>query len=256
MASSDLWITDVASRATTRLTRTLLDSRAEWTPDGTRLTSQSQDGRNSTIKIQRWDGTGTASVLQAYDTATVRQAVFSPDGRHLLFRTGTANTADIFWRNVDGDTTAHVFTSTPGADLSPRWSPDGTRVAWDSDVSGTAQVYVAAFPSGERRLQVSDNGGEQAIWSRDGRAIYYVTSRGRVLIRATVDFTGDARVSRRDTIVNGGFQLSYQDGNGSYDVAADGRLLLVRRETPGRFPVVLTDWHRLATAARDRAASK
>jgi Tol biopolymer transport system component len=252
----DVWVTELANRSTVRLTRSGNAGRAEWTPDGTRVLYEEREATRSGIRIQRWDGSDAPAALHGRPGEIVREAVLSPDGNRLVFRTGTGNTAEIRWRALTGDTTSRPFASSPGADLSPRVSPDGNHLAWDSDASGTAQVYVAAFPSGERRLQVSDNGGEQPLWSRDGKAVYYVTNRGRLLVRATIDVTGDPRVVRRDTVVAGGFELTYQDGHPTYDVAADGRLLLVRRVPAGRFPVLLTDWRGAAVRPTDRPGTR
>jgi hypothetical protein len=250
-AQIDIWIADLASHTTARLTKSGRAGRPEWMPDGVRVLYEDRQDTRSTIVRQRWDGSDAPTVVHGGPQTSAREVVVSPDGSLFAYRTGSGNSAEILWRRFEGDTTSRPFASSPGADLSPRFSPDGKRLAWDSDVSGTAQVYVAAFPSGEGRLQVSDNSGEQALWSRDGQAIYFVTNRGRMLIRATIDFAGDPRVVKRDTIVNGGFELTYQDGHPTYDVAADGRLLLPRREPPGRFPVMLLDWRAATARAQD-----
>ncbi|MCO4098289.1 MAG: protein kinase [Gemmatimonas sp.] len=247
-AQIDIWIADLASHTTARLTKSGRAGRSEWMPDGLRVLYEDREDTRSIILRQRWDGSDAPTVVYGGPQTSAREVVVSPDGSLFAYRTGSGNSAEILWRRFEGDTTSRPFASSPGADLSPRFSPDGKRLAWDSDVSGTAQVYVAAFPSGEGRLQVSDNGGEQALWSRDGQAIYFVTNRGRMLVRATIDFAGDPRVVKRDTLVNGGFELTYQDGHPTYDVAADGRLLMPRREPPGRFPVMVLDWR--ATRAR------
>ncbi len=250
-AQTDIWIADLASHTTARLTKSGRAGRPEWMPDGARVLYEDRQDARSTISRQRWDGSDAPTVVHGGPQTSAREVVVSPDGSLFAYRNGTGNSAEILWRRFEGDTTSRPFASSPGADLSPRFSPDGKRLAWDSDVSGTAQVYVAAFPSGEGRLQVSDNGGEQALWSRDGQAIYFVANRGRTLMRATIDFTGDARVVKRDTIVNGGFELTYQWGHPTYDVAADGRLLLPRREPAGRFPVMLLDWRAATARAQD-----
>jgi len=247
VAQADVWIADLASRTFARLTKTGRAGRPEWMPDGAHVVYEDRDDTHSVSMRQRWDGSDAPTMVLGGPTSSIREVVPSPDGVTVAYRSGSTNTAEIYWRRFDGDTVAKPFASSPGADLSPRFSPDGKRLAWDSDLSGTVQVYVASFPSGEGRLQISDAGGEQALWSHDGRAVYYVTNRGRTLVRATVDFAGDARVVKRDTLVNGGFELTYQDGHPTYDVAADGTLLLVRRVPPGRFPVMLLDW-RAATA--------
>ncbi len=250
---AEITITDLANHSTTRLLNPgIRNGRPEWSPDGTRVLSRGQlpDG-NSRIEIRKADGSDSPVMLQPNGW----EAMYSPDGKTLLYRVGTASTADIYWRNIEGDTTSHAFLTSPGTDQDARFSPDGSRVAWDSDASGVQQVFLARFPAADERLQISDNGGEQPVWSRDGRAVYYVASRGRLLIRATLESAGGGlRVARRDTVVRSGSHFTHQDGHATYDVAPDGRLVLVRRDPPGRFPIIITNWWPAAGQPAKRVA--
>ena len=67
-----------------------------------------------------------------------------------------------------------------------RLSPDGRWLAYDSDETGSAQVYVASFPRREGKWQVSaetgaDQGGSRPVWSREGRELFYVSTSGKVM---------------------------------------------------------------------------
>jgi Tol biopolymer transport system component len=53
------------------------------------------------------------------------------------------------------------------------FSPDGQWVAYKSDDTGKDQVFVARFPEGDRKIQVSLAGGSRPLWSRDGRELYF-----------------------------------------------------------------------------------
>ena len=45
--------------------------------------------------------------------------------------------------------------------------------------SGKPDVYVVSFPGGEREHRVTSTGGDDPIWSRDGRELYFIAgSRG------------------------------------------------------------------------------
>jgi Tol biopolymer transport system component len=61
------------------------------------------------------------------------------------------------------------------------FSPDGQWVAYDSTETGRSEVYVQAFPAGGDRHQVSQNGGIQPTWSRDGREIYFLSVNNRLM---------------------------------------------------------------------------
>jgi len=53
-------------------------------------------------------------------------------------------------------------------------SPDGRWVAYASDLSGSYEVYVQAFPGGDP-IRVSINGGDEPLFSRDGDELFYLS---------------------------------------------------------------------------------
>ena len=104
----------------------------------------------------------------------------SPDGRAIAF-TGS------LWQRLEGGPETHIYlaalatgvaeaiTSGPNDDLMPRWSPDGTRLAFLSDRrrKGQHQLYLlAAARLGEALATPRIDGTvEYLAWSPDGRAI-------------------------------------------------------------------------------------
>ena len=242
-SGADLWIVDRATRTSTRLTTDGRSyGRPEWMPDGTRVIYRALGDSAMEIQSRRWDGSDQPVRLQANPRLALWEGAVSPDAQWLLYRTGTIGTADIYYRRLSGDTASRPFVATPGADLEARFSPDGRWVAYQSAEVGLGQVFVRAFPAGDARVQVSANGGEQPVWSPDGHSLYYTGPQGNLLIRATVSLSPTFSVTSRDTVLRGGFEIPPRNGHASYDIAADGRLLLVRRVSAGTAPVVAIGW--------------
>ena len=52
-------------------------------------------------------------------------------------------------------------------------SPDGRFLAYRSNESGQAEVYVQEFPVARSKWQVSTGGGRDPFWRGDGREMYY-----------------------------------------------------------------------------------
>ncbi|MFN3726355.1 MAG: prolyl oligopeptidase family serine peptidase [Allosphingosinicella sp.] len=104
----------------------------------------------------------------------------SPDGRRIAYvrRSGdimTDRMRPTIWL-IDTQTGEHTpLVAGPGAHLSPRWSPDGTRLAYISSAEGGAsQLYVRWLASGESiRITGLPNAPSSIAWSPDGRQIGY-----------------------------------------------------------------------------------
>jgi Tol biopolymer transport system component len=61
---------------------------------------------------------------------------------------------------------------------SPRWSPDGTEIAFDLTAHGNADIYVMSSNGGEPRRLTFDASDERIpTWSRDGKTIYFTSNR-------------------------------------------------------------------------------
>jgi dipeptidyl aminopeptidase/acylaminoacyl peptidase len=107
----------------------------------------------------------------------------SPDGRVVAFvRTNTdANTgarnADIWVVAADGSAAPRLLIGGEKSENTPRWSPDGSHIAFISTRSGTPQVYVASPNGSDVRAITSRAEGVQPplIFSPDGRTLAFVS---------------------------------------------------------------------------------
>ena len=144
---------------------------------------------------------------------------------------------------TSGDTTTHPFVATAATEVEGRFSPDGKWVAYTSYQSGAPQVYLRPFPTGDARYQVSASGGEQPVWARDGRSLYYTGPLGGLLIRARLSLSPAFTVTSRDTLVRGGYNQPPRNGHAVYDVMPDGEhLLFVRQVASSSAPIVAVGW--------------
>jgi serine/threonine-protein kinase len=73
--------------------------------------------------------------------------------------------------------------------MLPRFSPDGRWIAYRSNESGSPEIYVRPFPTASGgRWQISIGGGIYALWSNNGRELFYETADNRIMM---VDYTVD-----------------------------------------------------------------
>ena len=106
-----------------------------------------------------------------------------------------------------------TITVAPGPRIG-RW------LAYQSDESGRAEVYVRDMSSGGGRWQVSTNGGEEPHWSPDGRELYYRNETQ--LMAVAVDTRTTFAPAHRRLLFDGVYNLRSDTGI-SYAVAPEGR---------------------------------
>src|SRR6266571_4581457 len=80
---------------------------------------------------------------------------------------------DLWVLPLSGNRTPQPFLRTRFTEAGPRFSPDGRWIAYGSDESGQYEIYVRPYPGPGGKWQVSTEGGEHVIWSRDGKEIFY-----------------------------------------------------------------------------------
>ncbi|HSO73548.1 MAG TPA: protein kinase, partial [Blastocatellia bacterium] len=82
--------------------------------------------------------------------------------------------ADIWLLDLERGTESR-FTVNTATDLAPVWSPDGSRIVWNSNREGLANLYQkAATGSGQDELLLkADNWKTAEDWSGDGQFILY-----------------------------------------------------------------------------------
>jgi hypothetical protein len=95
------------------------------------------------------------------------------------------------------------------------FSPDARWAAYTSDESGQDEIYVRAFPEPQGRLQVSSGGGDEPLWSSDGRTIYF--RRADTLFAAAVQTSPTFSVGQQRMVFTASFNHSPYHVRTNYD---------------------------------------
>ena len=109
---------------------------------------------------------------------------WSPDGRRIVFGSDRDGNQEIYVMSFDPLTfkadlaSATRLTRNPGFDGEPVWSPDGTRIAYESERAGVFSVYTMLV-SGEDQVKLTPDQGPEfdPAWSVDGRQVAYTAVR-------------------------------------------------------------------------------
>jgi dipeptidyl aminopeptidase/acylaminoacyl peptidase len=237
---SKIWVLDVERGTFSRASQLAGDQdRAVWMPDGVHITYGADPTGSGVVRMfnDRSDGTGSpTSLIDGGESPSPLN--WSPDGRRLLYRQIGATTGQDVWIYSADDRSSTPFLQSAANESSAAFSPDGQWVAYVSDESGRAEVYVRPF-SGSGRHQISIDGGMAPVWSRDGRELFF--GKGGTLFVADVTLRGTFAGGAVRPLLSGPY--SFDEVTVNYDVAPDGQHFLVPRSrvdsAPRQLEVVL-----------------
>ena len=252
-----LWIFDLAGTGQpTKLTTNHHNILPTWTPDDKQLLFR----RISTgvlfggaadaegLMIMAADGSSLAPRMVVPDlTGTSPVADISPDGEWVLYTNTTlAGGADILLKPLTKPGDPKPWLAESFTERSPSFSPDGKWVAYISTQTGSSEVWVRPFPGPGAPIRVSPAGGQEPVWAKDGKELFYQQQAS--LMAATVTTSGDTiQIGTPHQLFRGGF-IPYQDFTPrTYDVAKDGRFLMIeeRPDVAQATVTVTTGWGRL-----------
>jgi len=195
--------------------------------------SAERDGRES-LFLQAADGSGSPEQLTTTTPDRPQGPLsFSPDGKWLVFGEPGQPPFDLNLLGLGQDRKVTQLLNTAYSEHNGEISPNGRWLVYQSDESGTNEIYIRPFPNVTvSRSQVSSGGGTRPAWSRDGREIFYSGLDG-AMMAVSVDSTATRdtlSIATPKTLFSGPY-YSVQAGR-SYDVATDGRFLMIKNNAP------------------------
>ena len=246
--TSDVWIVDLASGRRRKLTVDAGDHpHGAWLPDGKSVAITSNDPGNSGLDVLSIDGTRSRRIVTTEDftwplTTFGDVLMYSPESLAGAF------TSDLLTVSISSGGESQPFAVSTADEFLAQFSPDGRFVAYTSTESGRFEVIVAAYPQPGGRWQVSQSGGVEPRWNRNGRELFYMDNDNYLVsVEVEVTTTG-LQIGATQRL----FQFHGSSGFWRYDVAPDGNrfLVTVPLEEDLVAPVtIITDWTR-KTGAR------
>jgi eukaryotic-like serine/threonine-protein kinase len=225
-ATSDLWVADLEAGTTRRLTDGDSDANdPQWRADGSMLaySVRAPDGKDIVVRPVAND----EERVIARRSGVQYPSDWLRDGSALLVtEQGGPEGQDILVQPADGSA-ARPYAATAANESAARISPDGRWVAYTSDESGRAEVYLDSYPQPGKRITISSGGGAHPVWRGDGRELYYWRDGALIAVRLDAPAGGTPSVRGAETVL---FRAPYFVGVSTmYDASPDGKRFVIAR---------------------------
>jgi len=154
------------------------DMSPNWTPDGKKVIFARKRGDNLDLWVMNPDG--TEQIRLTTHPAAEMDPHWSPDGGWITFSSNIRGTWDVLLMQVDasmidpGNSPLKRLTDSEAREVGATWSPDGKKIAYNSDVKGHWSIWVMEA-DGSNKQQLTGKGEDAGwpIWSPDGSKILY-----------------------------------------------------------------------------------
>ena len=237
--NTDIWTYDLDTQSAKRLTfDPAIDSVPIWSPDGTRMVFASNRGTIFDLYLKDVNGAQEEKSIPQ-DGPDRFPSDWSRDGKYVLYERGT----DLWFVTIP-ELRATPFLKSSSALMNGQFSPDGKWVAYSSNESGRWEVYVTSFPEAHGKWQVSNAGGDQPRWRRDGKELFYLGPDSRMMavpVKTGTNFDAGTPTALFQANPR---ELVATSEQFSYDVSIDGQKFLINTQLKtGMAPMsVILNW--------------
>jgi len=182
-----LWMIDLASGVASPFT--FADQTAfgaVWSPDGQNviyraLQNNEGSGGVESFFIKKAEGGSPPESIPGPESGSVFATSWSPDGSVVAYSIQSPETKswDIGVVAMAGDHEIKTLVHGPANEIGGKFSPDGKWLAYGSDESGSAQLYVIPYPGPGGKWQLTSNGSQDFFWASD-HEIYNQSEDGKI----------------------------------------------------------------------------
>ena len=248
----DLVLVDLARDTPSKLTRGLSASFMSWFPDGTAvataatIVSARDTAGPSVYRVAAVEGSKVEPLITDAEYAEYLPVV-SSDGRTLVYtRVDPTGEFSIATKSLDPPGAPEPFATAADYSTAAALSPDGRWMAYQTNETGSVEIFIRSFPDGREKQRVSEDGGLRTLWRRDGRELYYLSPDGD-LMAVAVAAGPTLSIGKPEKLFRAPVDPTFSLIARLYDAAADGQrfLMVAPAAETSRAVHVILNWESL-----------
>jgi len=243
----DVWVYDRTDKIMSRVTHIGDAHDPMWLPNGKEIAFLSFKSVSGPLIIDPVDGGRESHAVPISgpfrSSDLVNPGGWLPDGTGYLGGVREKGSTGDIWLIPLGGGTPTKLVGLIFDEHSPSVSADGHWLAYQSDETGRAEVYVQPLMSNEGRIQVSTRSGKAPVWSKKGTRLFYLEPENEhlQLMAATLRVSPSLSVIARKVVLPD-VRLEEADNHPNYDVDLSGtHFVMPDRESTQGLAVVF-DW--------------
>ena len=181
--NGEIWVVELSRGISTRFT---FDPSADlcpvWSPDGTKIVfGSNRKGKFLDLFQKATNQSSTDEFLKDVQADSFPTS-WTPDGKFLVYQVFDQHAkGDIWLLPTTSDRKPVPLIRTEFDEVRAQVSPDGHWIAYSSDESGRSEIYVQTMPPSGARYQVSNGGGMDSRWRKDGKEIFFISPDNKLM---------------------------------------------------------------------------
>ncbi len=236
-AERDVWTLRRADHALSRITHIGDAHDPTWLPDGVSISFLSFKSKDGPFMLAPADGGGVAHAVPiaapVRPLTLVNPGAWLPDGSAFVAGAVERSGNSEIWRLARDGRSGQKLVGGPFDQHSPSVSADGRWLAYQSNETGRAEVYVRPLGGGEGRLQISTSGGIAPVWDKRSPTLYYLEAAGaRIHLQAATLKAMPAPAIGARSVVLRDVRMEEADNHPNYDVDPLGSKFIVAQPLP------------------------
>ncbi len=202
-------------------------STLSWFPDNRRIAFAAKTSDGDRIHIYDVDNTRIESTISIPSLSAIYEVDVSPDGKHLVMAAQSGMQADLYLYDLESKQLTQL-TNDDYNDANPRFSPDGSRIAFSSERRYTPGkpryglftdlvrdvFYIELASKGTIQVTRDDYDCYAPVWADEGNKLVFISNRNRISNLEVIDLQTNSRGELAKTMA-GIFaaDIGIKDGN-------------------------------------------